>query len=61
MTDREFLAVYDAASPVIQNAMMLALLTGLRQGDLLKLRLQDLTPDGLEVEASKTGKRLLFK
>lgn len=34
--------------------------TGLRQGDMLKIRLNDLREDGIFVETGKRGKRLLF-
>jgi integrase len=57
----EFQAVYAIASPTIQVAMDLAVITGLRQGDILQLRLQDITDEGLTVQTSKTGKRLLFE
>jgi len=57
----EYAAVYALAPDVIQIAMDLAVITGLRQGDLLKLRLQDLSPDGLTVRTGKTGRRLLFE
>ena len=60
VTDVEFKAVHDIASPTIQCAMKFALITGLRQGDLLSLSLQNITDDGLLVETGKTGKRLLF-
>ena len=61
ISDIEFKAVYDIAPLSIQAAMKLALITGLRQGDLLSLRLQNITDDGLLVETGKTGKRLLFQ
>ena len=61
VTDAEFDAVYDMASPMIQCAMMISLLTGLRQGDILKLQIQSLTDEGIEVRTSKTGKAMLFE
>ena len=61
VTDTEFGAVHGIASPTIRCAMMLAVITGLRHGDLLALRLQNITEDGLLVETGKTGKRLLFE
>ena len=61
VTIEEFRAVRDIAPPVIQVAMDLAVITGLRQGDILKLRLTDIREDGLDVRTSKTGKRLLFE
>lgn len=61
VTDVEFWSVYELAPPAVACAMRLALLTGLRQGDVLRLRYSDYTDDGLEVTTSKTGKRLLFE
>lgn len=60
VTDDEFWAVYDMAAPIIQSAMMLSVLTGLRLGDLLRLRLSDCRDDGIVVHTAKTGKSLLF-
>ena len=45
VTDDEYLAVYNLASERIQIAMDLALLTGLRRGDLLSLTRGQLTED----------------
>lgn len=61
VTDAEFWAVHDLAPPIVQAAMMLATITGLRLGDILSLRRQDLTDDGLIVHTSKTGKVLHFE
>lgn len=62
VTDEEFWAVYDRATPIIRAAMMLAALTGLRLGDLLGLRLQDWDEKtGLSCVTSKTGKALLIE
>lgn len=60
VTDEEFDAVHQLASPQLKVAMDLALLTALRKGDLLKLTRDNLTDDGLLVQTSKTGKGLLF-
>jgi integrase len=46
--------------PVIQCAMDIALLTGLRQEDILKLKLTDCKEEGLLVNTGKTGRKLLF-
>ncbi len=37
-----------------------SLLTALRQADLLKLRLRDLTDEGIVVEQAKTGARVVY-
>lgn len=61
VTDQEFYAVRRLASPQVRVAMDLALLTGLRKGDLLNLTRDNLTEAGLLVQTSKTGKGLLFE
>ena len=59
--DWEYLAVYAVAPPVIQVAMDLAVLTGLRRGDLLALTRSQLKDDGIHVQTSKTGKKLIIE
>lgn len=59
ITDTEYAAFRDLAPPVVQVLMDLALLTGQRLGDLLNIRLDDLTDEGIRFEQSKTGKRLI--
>ncbi len=61
VTDGEFMAVWKLASPQLKVAMDLALLTGLRRGDLLSLTRDNLTEDGILVQTSKTGKSLLIQ
>lgn len=61
VTDEEFESCRAGALPVLQAAMDLALITGLRIGDLLALRWRDWTAEGLLVETSKTGEALLFE
>jgi integrase len=56
VSDAEFAAARELASDRLQVAMDLALLTGLRQGDILGLTRSNLTAEGIEVTASKTGK-----
>jgi integrase len=41
-------------------AMDLALLTGQRQGDLLRMKWRDVTPEGWTMRQGKTGKRLMI-
>lgn len=61
----EYISVWESASPMIQCAMDLAMLTGLRRGDLLALTRANITDDGLLVTPSKTqgssGESLLFE
>lgn len=59
VTDVEFLTVYKAMPPRIQIAMDLALITGQRQGDLLALKWEQVSADGILFQQGKTGKRLL--
>lgn len=57
----EFKAVYKYANPVVRAAMRLAYTTGLRQADILKMKLQDLKVDGIEVEVQKTGSKIIIE
>ena len=61
MTDEEFQLLYDNASPMTQCIMDIAYLTGLRKGDILKLKLSDIKNDEVLVETEKTKKKLCFK
>jgi integrase len=58
-TDEEFAAVYALANERMQIAMDLALLTGLRRGDLLSLTWKQVS-EGFVVNTSKTGAGLEF-
>ncbi|MCP5345355.1 MAG: tyrosine-type recombinase/integrase [Gammaproteobacteria bacterium] len=61
----ELLEALKAASPFIRAYIRLKLLTGLRRGDLLSLRLSDLKDDGIHVTPSKTvhssGKKMIYE
>lgn len=57
----EYIAVYLAASPAIQVAMELSRITGMRQGDILKLRWSEVSQDGLFNQASKNSRKIIFK
>ncbi|MEL6368119.1 MAG: hypothetical protein AAFQ16_09210, partial [Pseudomonadota bacterium] len=54
VTDQEFEYVLSLASPMVKAVMRLAVLTGLRRGDILSLRKTDYTANGLLVTPSKT-------
>lgn len=41
--------------------IVLKLLTGLRRGDMLRLRVADCREDGIHVTTSKTGKRVIYE
>lgn len=64
-SDAEYLHVYNMALPMVQCVMDLALLTGLRRGDVLALTRDCLTDDGILYQPSKTedssGVTLLFE
>jgi integrase len=57
VTDAEFLDAFEAAPEPLQDALALALLTGLRQGDIRAIRREDLRQDGIYVTEAKTSKR----
>lgn len=59
--DREWAEALQRAHPPFALLLMAAELTGLRQGDLRALTWDQVTPDGLEIEESKTGKRLVIE
>jgi len=57
----EFQIIYQRASQVIQCMMDIAIITGLRLGDLLKLNeRENIKKEGLYVETGKTGTKILF-
>lgn len=45
----------------IQSYIRLKLLTGLRRGDLLRLRVADCRDDGMHITTNKTGKPLIYQ
>jgi integrase len=61
VAEAEFQNVRDLATPMMQIAMDLALLTGLRQGDLLRLEKRHLTNEGIDIVTAKTKKRLIIE
>lgn len=56
--DEEFAAVKAAASPRLKLSMQLALLTGQRQGDIIRFRWTDVRDMELHVYQAKTRKRI---
>jgi integrase len=60
VTEAEFSAVYQLARPAVRVAMRLALLTGLRRGDLVALTRRNVTDEGLVVPTAKTARPLVF-
>lgn len=61
LTDQEYQAIWTAAPPALRCIMDLAYLTGQRIGDVLAIRLIDLTERGIEIDQDKTGKRLTIR
>jgi integrase len=57
VTDAEFAAVYQFASPTLQCAMDLATMTGQREGDLLRLARDQLTTEGIAFRIGKSKRR----
>ena len=55
VTDAEFQAVWVEATATLRDAMDLALLTGQRPGDLLKIKLDDIRDGALFIVQNKTG------
>lgn len=60
VSDAELAALMKAATPKLAMLIELAYITGIRKGDLLRIRLADLKDDGLHVEQGKTGSRQVF-
>lgn len=61
VTDEEYAKVYAMASPRLQIAMDLALLTGQRRGDLMALKHEACKLEGIEFLQGKTGKGILVE
>lgn len=61
VTDAEFAALIAAASPKLACILRFAYLTGMRQGDVLLVRLADIGDDGITYTSGKTGKRRLIE
>lgn len=58
VTDAEYRAVWDLAPDWLRDAMDLALLTGQRPSDVLKMTRQDIQDGFLWVHQAKTGERI---
>jgi len=54
--DWEYLAVLELASPIMTAAIEIAVITGMRQGDILNLKYSDLTETGIPLTQNKQGK-----
>lgn len=60
ITDDEFSAIWDKAQPHVQIAMDIGYLTGSRIQDILDIKLQDISEEGLYIRQGKTKKKMLF-
>ncbi|MBX9900914.1 MAG: tyrosine-type recombinase/integrase [Burkholderiaceae bacterium] len=58
VSDEEYTAVWSVAHPTVQDAMDLALCTGQRPADVLKIVVADIADDNLSIAQNKTGKKL---
>jgi integrase len=61
LTDAEYLAIRASATPDLAPIVEVAYLTGQRIGDVLAIKLADITPDGISFRAQKTGQRMLVR
>lgn len=61
VTADEFNVVYAAANERVQIVMDIADLTGLRRKDILKIRTEDIRPEGIYVRQGKTLKPILIE
>lgn len=59
LSDLELRSIRDASGARLQLIIDLCYLTGQRISDVLKIRLSDLTPDGITFKQGKTGAKLL--
>lgn len=61
ISDQEYRAIWLQAEPHVQVAMDIGYLTGTRIQDILDIKLQDITSEGVFVKQGKTKKRILFQ
>ncbi|MEE9595619.1 MAG: hypothetical protein V3V96_02470, partial [Acidiferrobacterales bacterium] len=61
ITDEEITQLRASLNEQLRCIVDLVLFTALRKKDVLAIRLSDLRDDGLYVEISKTGRRLIFE
>jgi integrase len=59
VTEEEFWRAWEIAPPHVQLLMELALVTGQRLGDLVRIKWADVRDDGVYFKQAKTGKRLV--
>jgi len=59
ITDAEFEAICSASSPYIRSILEMCYLTGQRIGDVLAIRLSDISEQGIAFDQQKTGAKLI--
>lgn len=59
--DAEFEGVKNIAGELIATVMDFAYITAMRKGDILSLRLEQITDDGIWVKQNKTGAKQLYE
>jgi integrase len=59
ITDAEYRRIHAHADPLLRAAMDLCYATGQRIGDVLAIRVADITDDGIAFQQQKTGARLV--
>lgn len=61
ITGHEFESVKKIASDLIATVMDFAYITAMRRGDILRLRLDQITDEGIWIKQSKTGSKQLYE
>lgn len=61
ITDDEYLAIRAKANPVLAAVMDISYVTGARIGDILSIRLANITDEGLTIRQEKTDKLQIFR
>lgn len=59
LADDEYGRIWQAAPPSLRSIMEVAYLTGQRIGDVLAIRISDVSKEGIAFQQQKTGKRLI--
>lgn len=60
LNDGEYRSIYDNAPAHVQVAMDIGYLTGSRIQDILDIKLQDISDEGIYIKQGKTKKKMLF-
>lgn len=60
ITDEEFISIRENAPDYLRCMMDVGYVTGMRISDIIAIKMQDISPDGIAVQQKKTGKRQLF-